>query len=350
MPLAARRWLSAVAVMLLVLAGGSASAAAIDTTPPTIEMVFPKNGQHVEQYSELKPEVRCEDEPGGSGVARCGRPTGLDTVRLGEHSYLVLAADVAGNETEARFSYFVDAPDETPGHLSDLRPVVQNGIVRLWFRLDHKSDVQVSTFQIRGGVLRGRRCVKPGRTSARGRRCDLQLGPPAYEWALPARKGFVWFPGRFEPGRYRLTLEVILNWHGAWSRTRAEIGSRASVDIRVPPSAKSPRAKTAAAPVCRIWPGTPRAAESVDFPGRRATVLWGDFRCRRAVRLAWMVSGHVLAQRIVYFPDFTYRVAIEDTCTRRRHPQRKVWTSMALLGPHDRVLVRGESRKVLPPC
>jgi Ca2+-binding RTX toxin-like protein len=95
---------SRVALSALVLAGlaavgpsGVADAGGpVDTTPPVIHLNFPREGAQVQLFSYAIQGYNCQDEPGGSGVARC-EATGFDTDTLGPASYTVVAEDLAGN-------------------------------------------------------------------------------------------------------------------------------------------------------------------------------------------------------------------------------------------------------------
>lgn len=89
--------------------GASAPA---DTTAPTIEIMSPPTGTPlVLGQQDVMADYRCEDEPGGSGIAECAGPvddgTAVPTDSVGARSFLVEAGDAAGNETEGSTGYVV---------------------------------------------------------------------------------------------------------------------------------------------------------------------------------------------------------------------------------------------------
>ncbi len=85
-----------------------------DTTPPTISIISPEDGEIVNQGTKLTASYTCNDS--GSGVASCegSVPSGssLDTSSLGEHTLSVAASDVAGNTASRTVHYTVVEPGE----------------------------------------------------------------------------------------------------------------------------------------------------------------------------------------------------------------------------------------------
>ena len=85
-----------------------------DTTPPTISIGSPEDGEIVNQGTKLTAGYSCSD--GESGVASCegSVPSGapLDTSSLGEHTLSVAASDHAGNASSRTVHYTVVEPGE----------------------------------------------------------------------------------------------------------------------------------------------------------------------------------------------------------------------------------------------
>jgi hypothetical protein len=88
----------------------------VDETAPTVEIDSPVNGRVYERGEAVTADYSCADEPGGSGLASCAGPVAdgaaVDTSTVGEHSFVVNAADNAGNESSAKAIYTV--VDRTP--------------------------------------------------------------------------------------------------------------------------------------------------------------------------------------------------------------------------------------------
>ncbi|HEY1834954.1 MAG TPA: Ig-like domain repeat protein, partial [Solirubrobacteraceae bacterium] len=84
------------------------------TTPPTISISSPEDGEIVNQATKLTASYVCSD--GESGVASCegSVPSGssLDTSSLGEHTLSVAASDHAGNGSSGTAHYIVVEPGE----------------------------------------------------------------------------------------------------------------------------------------------------------------------------------------------------------------------------------------------
>ncbi len=89
------------------------TAAAPDTTDPTITMVTPPAGAVYARNRVVNADFSCTDEPGGSGIASCVGTVAdghaIDTTTLGQHSFGVTATDVAGNTRVLNRPYTVTA-------------------------------------------------------------------------------------------------------------------------------------------------------------------------------------------------------------------------------------------------
>ena len=89
------------------------TAAAPDTTDPTITMVTPPAGAVYARNRVVNADFSCTDEPGGSGIASCVGTVAdghaIDTTTLGQHSFGVTATDVAGNIRVLNRPYTVTA-------------------------------------------------------------------------------------------------------------------------------------------------------------------------------------------------------------------------------------------------
>jgi hypothetical protein len=95
----------------LPITGGEITEPA-DTTPPTIAVTTPSNGQHVAQGGTVATVFSCNDAE--SGVTSCTAPATLDTASSGSKTFTVTTADYAGNTTTRSVGYVVDAPAPQP--------------------------------------------------------------------------------------------------------------------------------------------------------------------------------------------------------------------------------------------
>jgi len=88
-----------------------------DTTPPTIAITSPVDGQHYPFGTAVPGTYTCDDT-GGSGLATCAAVTAIDRT-AGTHVFTVNATDGAGNPATKSVTYVVDAQPagggETPG-------------------------------------------------------------------------------------------------------------------------------------------------------------------------------------------------------------------------------------------
>ena len=88
-----------------------------DARPPVVTIVSPPDGAVVLAGEELPADYRCDDEPGGSGVAACVGPVpdgqAVDDA-LGSHTFSVTATDAAGNTASAAHGYVVVADVRGP--------------------------------------------------------------------------------------------------------------------------------------------------------------------------------------------------------------------------------------------
>lgn len=89
----------------------SHSYSVVDRTDPSVDLRTPADGATYERGASVVADYSCSDEKGGSGVTSCkgdmpdGQP--LDTSRLGQRTFSVIATDAAGNTTTVTHSYTV---------------------------------------------------------------------------------------------------------------------------------------------------------------------------------------------------------------------------------------------------
>lgn len=84
-----------------------------DTTPPTIIVTTPTEGQHFVQGQAVNSAFSCDDGS-GSGVQSCGAPVTVDTATIGSRQFTVAASDQEGNSATKTVNYIVDAPTVVP--------------------------------------------------------------------------------------------------------------------------------------------------------------------------------------------------------------------------------------------
>lgn len=87
-----------------------------DTTPPTIAITSPADGQHYTFGAGIPALYDCADT-GGSQIDSCGALTAIDP-SVGTHVFTVRATDGAGNVTLKSSTYTVDAPAPSGGGAS----------------------------------------------------------------------------------------------------------------------------------------------------------------------------------------------------------------------------------------
>jgi hypothetical protein len=104
------------------LSASRPAALAADTTPPTITITNPVEGEHVAFGAAVTGMFSCDDEPGGSGVATCAAVGPVDTSSAGTHVFTVDATDVAGNPATKSVSFVVD-PDTTAPTITITAPI-----------------------------------------------------------------------------------------------------------------------------------------------------------------------------------------------------------------------------------
>lgn len=97
----------------------------IDLTAPVVNLDGLADGQRIEQDAEARVTYDCADPLSGIVECRGTVETGelLDTATLGTHTFSIIAADRAGNETRIMRSYTVFAPDTTAPRLDVAMPV-----------------------------------------------------------------------------------------------------------------------------------------------------------------------------------------------------------------------------------
>ncbi|MDP2711591.1 MAG: hypothetical protein Q8O56_10265, partial [Solirubrobacteraceae bacterium] len=85
-----------------------------DTTPPSITITTPTEGQRFTQGQSVASAFTCVDDPGGSGVQTCDGPATVDTSTVGARQFTVTASDQAGNTASTIVNYVVDSPPVSP--------------------------------------------------------------------------------------------------------------------------------------------------------------------------------------------------------------------------------------------
>jgi hypothetical protein len=92
-------------------AGNTASATSsyrvVDRTPPSISIATPTDHAVYLLGQSVYADFRCDDQPGGSGLASCAADAPLDTSSVGDKTFAVTATDQAGNVAHASRSYSV---------------------------------------------------------------------------------------------------------------------------------------------------------------------------------------------------------------------------------------------------
>jgi hypothetical protein len=78
-----------------------------DTTPPTVTITSPVDGQHYPFGTAIAGSYSCDDT-GGSNIATCVATTAID-LSVGTHVFSVTATDGAGTATTKSVTYIVDA-------------------------------------------------------------------------------------------------------------------------------------------------------------------------------------------------------------------------------------------------
>ena len=85
-----------------------------DVSPPAISITRPADGAHYADGQSVVATYACTDPDGPADVATCAGPvaTGglLDTSTPGAHTFLVTAADLAGNPSSLSATYTIDPP------------------------------------------------------------------------------------------------------------------------------------------------------------------------------------------------------------------------------------------------
>ena len=89
-----------------------------DTTPPTIQIERPSDGQTFALGGSVDSSFTCADI-GGSGVANCSGPATIDTGAVGAHRFTVTATDNFGNAAARSVGYTVAAPRDGGGSGGD---------------------------------------------------------------------------------------------------------------------------------------------------------------------------------------------------------------------------------------
>jgi cyclophilin family peptidyl-prolyl cis-trans isomerase len=106
------------------------------TTPPTITINTPAEGEKLDQGQVTLSDFSCSDG-NGVGIASCTGPSKLDTRKVGPATFAVTATDYAGNTSTAVVHYVVEPPaPPPPGHLPGLEITgwskSRTGAVRIW--------------------------------------------------------------------------------------------------------------------------------------------------------------------------------------------------------------------------
>jgi cyclophilin family peptidyl-prolyl cis-trans isomerase len=94
---------------------------ATSTTPPTVTVNTPSDGEQFDQGQVTLSDFSCSDGT-GPGIQSCTAPTMVDTSRLGTHTFTVVATDFGGLTTTKVVHYVVD-PVPPPPHEHHPPPV-----------------------------------------------------------------------------------------------------------------------------------------------------------------------------------------------------------------------------------
>ncbi|HEX5246998.1 MAG TPA: SBBP repeat-containing protein [Gaiellaceae bacterium] len=82
-----------------------------DTTPPTITLSHPADGEVLAPGSQEAASYSCNDDPGGSGIASCigtlASGASIPTASTGTFTFVVTATDNAGNTASVTHTYYV---------------------------------------------------------------------------------------------------------------------------------------------------------------------------------------------------------------------------------------------------
>jgi cyclophilin family peptidyl-prolyl cis-trans isomerase len=148
------------------------------TTPPTITVNTPTDGEELDQGQVTMSDFSCADG-NGVGIASCTGPSTLDTSKLGPATFTVTATDYAGNTTTDVINYQVDPPTPPPP------PPNLPGLVVTGWSLSHATDI----------VSIGLHCrVRTGCTGtftlAAGPRARTTVGSGAYSLTNGQSKSF----------------------------------------------------------------------------------------------------------------------------------------------------------------
>ena len=85
-----------------------------DVSPPAISITRPVDGAHYAEGQSVLASYACTDPDGPADVATCSGPVAsgalLDTSTPGTHTFLVKAADLAGNTSSSSATYTTDPP------------------------------------------------------------------------------------------------------------------------------------------------------------------------------------------------------------------------------------------------
>jgi uncharacterized repeat protein (TIGR01451 family) len=88
-----------------------------DTTAPTFTVSAPQDGATYALGEKVVADYSCSDEQDGSGIDTCAGDVApgeaIDTTTAGQHSFVLNAADKAGNKSTKTVTYTVKAADTT---------------------------------------------------------------------------------------------------------------------------------------------------------------------------------------------------------------------------------------------
>ena len=83
------------------------------STPPTITINTPTDGEQFDQGQVTLSDFSCSDG-NGVGISSCTGPSNLNTSKVGQQTFTVTATDYAGNTTTEIITYTIDPPTPAP--------------------------------------------------------------------------------------------------------------------------------------------------------------------------------------------------------------------------------------------
>jgi hypothetical protein len=177
----------------------------------------------------------------GDGGSAVGDPV-THSFAAGAYEVTASAADALGNTTSARRRLSVSPAEAVVAvtDVDDVAPVLRQVRIkpkkarrgkapRLTFTLSEPATVRATIARKARGVRKGKRCVKPSRRSANGRRCRRLLTVKTLAAQEAAGPGSLTLPKKLKPGGYLVTLVAT---DGAGNPSAPATGAFTVVDRR----------------------------------------------------------------------------------------------------------------------